>query len=62
LFNDSLREEFKPKQKSIFKLFDYITGKKMNHSEVMVENKNPKGTSSKKNTAKNTTKKVNFEN
>jgi hypothetical protein len=62
LFNDSLREEFKPKQKSIFKLFDYITGKKMNHSEVMVENKNPKGTSSKKNTAKNTTKKVNFKN
>jgi len=62
LFNDSLREEFKPKQKSIFKLFDYITGKKMNHSEVMVENKKPKGTSSKKNTAKNTTKKVNFEN
>jgi hypothetical protein len=52
-----LREEFKPKQKSIFKLFDYITGKKMNHSEVMVENKNPKGISSKKNTAKNTTKK-----
>ena len=52
LFNDSLREEFKPKQKSIFKLFDYITGKKMNHSEVMVEKKNPKGTSSKKNTTK----------
>jgi hypothetical protein len=49
LFNDSLREEFKPKEKSIFKLFDYISGNKMNHSEVMVENKNPKGLSSKKN-------------
>ena len=53
LFNDSLREEFKPKQKSIFKLFDYITGKKMNHSEVIVEKKNkPNGVSSKKNTTK----------
>jgi hypothetical protein len=57
LFNDSLREEFKPKEKSIFKLFDYISGNKMNHSEVIVENKNPKGISSKKNSAKNTTKK-----
>ncbi len=52
LFNDSLREEFKPKEKSIFKLFDYISGNKMNHSEVMVENKNPKGLSSKKNITK----------
>jgi hypothetical protein len=52
LFNDSLREEFKPKEKSIFKLFDYISGNKMNHSEVMVENKNIKGLSSKKNTTK----------
>jgi hypothetical protein len=52
LFNDSLREEFKPKEKSIFKLFDYISGNKMNHSEVMIENKNPKGTSSKKKTTK----------
>jgi serine/threonine protein kinase len=57
LFNDSLREEFKPKEKSIYKLFDYISGKKMNHSEVMVENKKPKGISSKKNRTKNTTKK-----
>ena len=49
LFNDSLREEFKPKEKSIFKLFDYISGNKMNHSDVDVENKNkPKGISSKK--------------
>ena len=58
LFNDSLREEFKPKQKSIFKLFDYISGKKMNHSEVMVENKNnPNGVSSKKNRTKKNTEK-----
>lgn len=53
LFNDSLREEFKPKEKTIYKLFDYITGKKMNHSEVIVEHKNkPNGVSSKKNITK----------
>uniref|UniRef100_A0A6C0HAF1 Protein kinase domain-containing protein n=1 Tax=viral metagenome TaxID=1070528 RepID=A0A6C0HAF1_9ZZZZ len=57
LFNDSLREEFKPKEKSIFKLFDYISGNKMNHSEVISENNKSKIVSSKKNTSKNTTKK-----
>lgn len=56
LFNESLREEFKVKEKSIFKLFDYITGnKKMNNSEVSVDNNKSnksKSTSSKKNTTK----------
>ena len=56
LFNESLREEFKPKEKSIFKLFDYITGKKkMNNSEVSIDNNKTKGASSKKNRSKKNT-------
>jgi serine/threonine protein kinase len=56
LFNESLREELKPKQKSIFKLFDYISGKKkMNDSEIIVDNHKKTVVSSKKNRTKKNT-------